>query len=57
MQYIVTCLVSSCLRLSHGKFEDAFDDFLQGFTKLLDVYHIVVSDYISCIPISLFQGQ
>ena len=22
-----TCLVSSCLRLSHGKFEDASDDF------------------------------
>ena len=44
VKYPGTCLVSSCLRLSHGKFEDVFDDFLQHFAKLLDVYHLVVSD-------------
>ena len=51
-----TYLVSYCLRLCHGKFEGAFDDFLQHFSKLLDVYHFFVSAFISCIPICICQG-
>ena len=57
MQCKGTCLVSSCLQWSHGNFEDAFYGFLQYFAKLLDVYHHVVSDSISCILICLCQGR
>ena len=43
MQRTGTCLVSYFLGLIHGKFEDGFNDFLQRFAKILDVYHLVVS--------------
>ena len=57
MQCTGTCLVSSCLQLIYGKFEDAFDDFYQRFANLLDVYRLVVSDSLYCIPIFIFQGR
>ena len=56
MQCTGTCLVYSCLQLSYGKFEDAFNEFLKRFAKLLDVYHVGVSDYLYCITIFLYQG-
>ena len=57
VKYPGTCLVSSCLRLSHGKFEDEFDDFLQRFAKLLNVYYLVVYGSLSCIPIFICRGR
>ena len=42
MQCTGTCIVSPALKLIHGNFEDAFDEFFQRFAKLLDVYQEVL---------------